>query len=67
MWLTYLAAAMQALTALEEADANLAPILKQVNATIAAAQADGNRDPTPAERSALDDVIRQEMAKLDTD
>lgn len=65
MWLTYLAAAMQALTALEQADAELAPIIKEVNGTIAAAQADGNRDPTQAERDALDAVIKDQMAKLD--
>jgi uracil-DNA glycosylase len=67
MWLTYLAAAMQALTTLEAADAALAPVITQVNNTIAAAQADGNRDPTPEERKALDDVINAELAKLDAE
>jgi len=67
MWLTYIAAAMQALTALDEADQSIAAIVTQVNTTIAAAQADGNRDPTADERAALDKVIADEMAKIDAD
>lgn len=67
MWLAYLAAAMQALTALEEVDADIAPIITEVNTTIAAAKADGDRDPTQAERDQLDGVIKAEMAKLDAE
>lgn len=66
-WLLYIQAAMQALTALQEVDGAAAAIIKQVQGTVTAAQADGNRDPTPDERKALDDVIAAEMAKLDAD
>lgn len=66
-WLLYIQAAMQAIAALTEVDADASAIIKQVQGTIGAAQADGNRDPTADERKALDDVIAAEMAKIDAD
>jgi cell division protein FtsB len=64
-WLAILEAAMNALTALQAVDGGVAAVVTQVNQTIAAAKADGNRAPTQAERDALDAVINAQMAKLD--
>jgi len=64
-WLDYLDMAMKAIAALQAVDSGVAAVISQVNQTIAAARADGNRAPTQAERDALDAVINTQMAKLD--
>lgn len=64
-WILYIQAAMQALAALSAVDGAASTIIKKVQGTLDAAKADGNRDPTPDERKALDDIIAVEMAKLD--
>jgi len=57
---------MAALAALEQADQSGAAIIKEVQTTINNAQTQGNRDPTPEERAALDAVIASEMKQLDS-
>lgn len=64
-WLAILEAAMNAITALQAVDGGVAAVVTQVNQTIAAAKADGNRAPTQEERDALDALINEQMAKLD--